>query len=477
MDFYCYHNSKPSATRRGPVCVRHFLIVMDTHYKKLTCVKIWIHKILMYVLVFVFCIFSISLGYNIYWANLHSHTSLSDGQSTPEHAYAYARDTAKIDILAITDHTHYLNNSSYQYLRNVANRFTIPGQFVAIAGQEFGSLSVFGHFSIFEAESLCPISVNNLDATYQWIAKNKVQAQFNHPRYGDFKYLAFNRNGNKYVSTIEIVNGSGNYTLFYEERYIEALNLGWHVAPVANQDNHRANWGNQTTSQGQIPLSGIWADTLTKEKILEAISQKRVYACEIKPPNDKIYLTDFTVNNTKMGDVCYTNDKNVIVKISVSANNNFTKIYLYRNGVLYDSAPDNIVNQNNITWIYPDTITSGYYFVKGVQQDGDRFWSAPIWVIYQVPSENIQVVPHPVRTTSQIKFPKVIGADTSEVFIYTIEGKLVYQDKKAYVDGYTWNGFDKNNQLLPNGIYLVVIRVKTSHEEKIFTGKIALLKQ
>ncbi|MEO0092594.1 MAG: hypothetical protein ABIK61_07785 [candidate division WOR-3 bacterium] len=424
-----------------------------------------------------FVIFKSAIGYNIYWANLHSHTGLSDGQSTPEHAFTYARDTANIDILAITDHTHYLTPSSYQYLRNVARQFTVPGQFVAIAGQEFGSLSAFGHFSIFEAESLCPVSVNNLEMTYQWIAKNKVQTQFNHPRYGDFKYLAFDRNGNEYVSTIEIVNGSGNYTPLYEERYIEALNLGWHIAPVANQDNHRANWGNQTTSQGQIPLSGIWAEELTKEKILEAISKKRVYACEIRPSNDKIYLNDFVVNNTKMGDVCYTQDRNVIIKVNVSANINFAKIYLFRNGILYDSAPNNLMNQNNINWVYSDTITFGYYFVKGVQQDGDQFWSAPVWVIVQQPIENIQVVPHPIRGTSQIRFPEVVGADSSEMFIYTIEGKLVYQEKKAYPVGHTWNGLDRNNQLLPNGIYLIVVRAKTPSEEKIFKGKVALLRQ
>ncbi|MCX7785595.1 MAG: CehA/McbA family metallohydrolase [candidate division WOR-3 bacterium] len=434
-------------------------------------------KVVILLLICIFFIFESAIGYNIYWANLHSHTSLSDGRSTPEHAFAYARDTADIDVLAITDHTHYLTHSSYQYLRNVANQFTIPGEFVAIAGQEFGSLSAFGHFSIFEAESLCPVSVNNLDMTYQWIAKNKVQIQFNHPRYGDFDYLAFNRAGNEYASMIEIVNGSGNYTPFYEERYIEALNLGWHIAPVANQDNHRANWGNQTTIQGQIPLSGIWAEELTKEKILEAISKKRVYACEVNPVNDKIYLNDFAVNHTKMGDVCYTNERNVNIKVSVSANNNFAKIYLFRNGVLYDSAPSNLINQNNVIWLYSDTITFGYYFVKGVQEDGDRFWSAPIWVIYQSPSTNIQVLPHPIRGTSQIKIPAVANADTSEMLIYTIEGNLVYQEKKAYSVEHTWNGLDKNNRLLANGVYLIVIRVKSPNGQKIFQGKVTLLRQ
>jgi len=47
-------------------------------------------------------------AYHYYYANLHSHSALSDGIGTPAEAYAYARDVADIDVLALTDHTHYL---------------------------------------------------------------------------------------------------------------------------------------------------------------------------------------------------------------------------------------------------------------------------------------------------------------------------------------------------------------------------------
>jgi predicted metal-dependent phosphoesterase TrpH len=42
----------------------------------------------------------------VYFGNLHSHTSYSDGSGTPSEAYKYARDTAKLDFLAITEHNH-----------------------------------------------------------------------------------------------------------------------------------------------------------------------------------------------------------------------------------------------------------------------------------------------------------------------------------------------------------------------------------
>lgn len=45
---------------------------------------------------------------NHYFGDTHSHTSYSDGTGTPADAF-YARDTAHIDFLAITDHSNSLN--------------------------------------------------------------------------------------------------------------------------------------------------------------------------------------------------------------------------------------------------------------------------------------------------------------------------------------------------------------------------------
>ena len=44
----------------------------------------------------------------VFFGNLHSHTSYSDGSGTPDQAYKWARDTAKLDFLAITEHNHRL---------------------------------------------------------------------------------------------------------------------------------------------------------------------------------------------------------------------------------------------------------------------------------------------------------------------------------------------------------------------------------
>src|SRR6266568_3388385 len=42
----------------------------------------------------------------VFFGNLHSHTSYSDGSGTPSQAFTMARDTGKLDFLAITEHNH-----------------------------------------------------------------------------------------------------------------------------------------------------------------------------------------------------------------------------------------------------------------------------------------------------------------------------------------------------------------------------------
>src|SRR5437016_828310 len=44
---------------------------------------------------------------HVYFGNLHSHTSYSDGSGLPEEAYKHARD-AGLDFLFITEHNHRL---------------------------------------------------------------------------------------------------------------------------------------------------------------------------------------------------------------------------------------------------------------------------------------------------------------------------------------------------------------------------------
>ncbi|MEO0114825.1 MAG: T9SS type A sorting domain-containing protein [candidate division WOR-3 bacterium] len=424
----------------------------------------------------VFYIICYLFSYNIYFANLHSHSAFSDGQGTPEEAFLYARDSAKIDILALTDHTHYLTENAYQFIKEIAERYTEDGRFIAIAGQEFGSLNHFGHVTIFEANQLCSIPTSNLLATYQWLAQNQLLAQFNHPREGDFNYLNYDYTGDRYCSMIEVVNGGGNYTILNEQMYLLALANGWHLSPVANQDNHRKKWGDATTAAGQIPLTGILADTLTKQAIIEAMLNRRTYALEVKPKTDRIRLKDFSIDNIIMGGIYETSNPTILIRLEVVAETGFSQIYLYKNGSIYDSV--NLPNRDSIVWFKNDSTTNAYYFIKGIQLDGDQFWSAPIWV-ERIPIMNKPIItPNPLKTTSNIIISLSEPKPWPILEIYDITGEKVYDTSTmvhpiviASQFNLVWNGTDQNGKNLPNGVYLVCIKFNTN---EIFHSKIAI---
>ncbi|MEM2899824.1 MAG: PKD domain-containing protein, partial [Thermoplasmata archaeon] len=144
---------------------------------------------------------------NIYIGNLHSHTELSDGEGTPAEAYTYARDIAKIDVLGITDHTNMLTTSEWTTLKNAASMYTSNGNFVALYGQEFGSLSDFGHANIWECPSLCPLNTNDLAGFYSWLDSQNAISGFNHPSpsYGsNFNDLAYSANAADNMLAIEL---------------------------------------------------------------------------------------------------------------------------------------------------------------------------------------------------------------------------------------------------------------------------------
>lgn len=336
--------------------------------------------------------------YQVYFGDMHSHSSLSwdarAGSKMPAQAYAYAKHIAKIDFLAISDHTNGLPQVNYEKIRAAAVAYEDPdSQFVAIVGQELGSLggTGYGHINIFEAPTIAGDGLDNdevrynLNMAYQFIINNRVSGQFNHPstENGNSNFLNFNFDptADPFMTSLEVINGTRSTN--YERYYLLALQKGWHVGALGDQDNHGPNYGDLRSTDGDIYLTGVLADSLTKPKILAAIRAHRTYAFETNPANDRIYLDEFTADGRWMGEVFDDADDRVTLRLSAHAspatNTRFRQAQIYRNGFLVAwknlSAPA-------FNWTVEDTNSTGshYYFAKLVQEDGDLLWTSSIWV-------------------------------------------------------------------------------------------------
>lgn len=365
--------------------------------------------------------------YNFYFGNLHSHVSeLSTepnvADSTFEDAFEYAMTEGGLDFLAITIHSHLSEPGAYSKLLSIAKdpRFDKPGKFAPIAGQEFNSISKGNHINVFEVDELIkPEDVPNgeFKKLYEdWYPKHKASyssIQFNHPYSATFT----SHNGQEYgrddydgdlqsllqatdqlVSTIEIIKTDSHDDATDKPHMDEdtkrlsawlfALNEGWHLAPTANQDNHRRNWGTATESR-----TVCIAPELTKKAILEAIKNRRCYATE-----DENMKVTFKAGNAWMGSVV---DINEISGLSIKVEDNgepkatYT-VNLYKGSIggkklTINSAPVKTLtlkNKEEVNYPIDNPELDSYYFLRVTQsnnsgdpnQTADDAWTAPIWV-------------------------------------------------------------------------------------------------
>lgn len=443
-------------------------------------------------------VYSPAGAYNLYVANLHSHCILSDGIGTVDEAFAHARDVADIDVLALTDHTHLLTTTEFNYLLSKATEYTQNGVFVALGCQEFGNLNEFGHINIFDAAFRNPNTSDNLTGTYAFILSQGAFGSFNHPNqsYGTFfNNLQFYPEYANAMKAIELLNGKASES--YEAEFLLALSRGWRVGPLANQDNHQGNWGDQgnPTLGNAIYLTGIWADALTKDAIYAALRARRFYAMEIDPPNDRIELT-FQMDGHDMGEEITTGVYPHITAHARSLNGTtlLNRFDLFRDGSIIHSK---IVLGTDISYDYYDPISDGeehYYFIRAHQVDNDYAWSAPIWVTAELDPaaapadlaptplgiELVSTLPNPSTGRSDVTFRLPDrGAEPYDVRVSLLDasGRLLRDLGTRRCSGgqHHWavEAREKTEGDLPSGVY--VVRIEATGLPTV-SGRLVLLR-
>ena len=310
--------------------------------------------------------------YSLFYGNLHSHTSYSDGVETPDIAFAYARDAAGLDFLAVTDHMEHLVPEPWNWVlaKNSAEDFNVDGAFVAIAGFEWSS-PIYNHCNVFNTPDLLSVSTLwDLPDFYSDILDAQPAfVQFNHPG----EDVTLNWNNLAYISpAVDSAFPLIEVKVFEQDSFYRmALDSGWHVAPVANQDNHSANWGTKNDSR-----AGIWATALTRESLFEAIKSRRVFSTQDK--NASVWLE---LDETPMGS---TAERRSLMRLRIilddGGGEGWSSITVLGAGgttllalAPYPSRLDTTIeiNPGSSNWIY----------LKAVQPDGQWIWSAPCFLM------------------------------------------------------------------------------------------------
>ncbi|WP_296942875.1 CehA/McbA family metallohydrolase [uncultured Massilia sp.] len=370
------------------------------------------------------------LPYTVYYGNLHSQTSHSDGgapvddckgaqapQSAPygpDAAWPYARGHG-LDMLMVSEHNHMYDGSEgtnpdadpaaarslYRTGLDSARVFSATHpDFLALYGLEWGVINNGGHLNIFNADELLgwertahgalladtETARGDYRALYALMRARGWIGQFNHPAVAgqfavDGRPLAYTADGDAAMVLCEVLNSSAFSTRedegetrrsSFEAACNTLLEAGYHVAFSSNQDNHCANWGASAANRTAVLVpNGV---PLTRASFVEALRARRVFATM-----DKDAQLVLRANDRLMGER-FENSGPLRLRVHFAggAGRQAASVALMegvpgRNGAvgrLSDRADVEVVPAPG----------PHFYYAKVTQDDGRILWSAPVWV-------------------------------------------------------------------------------------------------
>ena len=81
--------------------------------------------------------------YQVYFGDIHGHSELSDGKGSPDDYFTVARDEAKLDFCALTDHDHggvrrpeLWEAGKWELVQKKVAEYHEPGRFVTLLAYE-----------------------------------------------------------------------------------------------------------------------------------------------------------------------------------------------------------------------------------------------------------------------------------------------------------------------------------------------------
>ena len=333
--------------------------------------------------------------YNHYRGLIHSHTSASDGHGSYNDAYYLARDKAKLDFFAITEHSNLLDNHldctindaspslKWNDLIKSRDLFNVKDKFIALNGFEmtypFKVKNPIGHINVFNSNGFVSSELPNMslekfyDLLYE---QDDLIGQFNHPgkKFGTFNDFKYSDHGDYVMSLIEVGNGYSkdmSKNIRSHDMYQLALDNGWHLAPTCNQDNHRVDFGIANEFR-----TVILATDLNKDALYDSLRNMRVYATE-----DKNIKIDYSINNLPMGSTIKNTSK---LNFNISAidsdeNDKIDEIQVIsNNGEIIKSKTFN----SNLAKL-EFTLKSNknkFYYIKVIQNNDKISVTSPIWI-------------------------------------------------------------------------------------------------
>jgi len=349
-------------------------------------------------------------NYKLYWGDIHGHSNLSDGRGTVDEYYTYARDIARLDFSALTDHDNSLSDSQWKLFREKAAAYNKAGFFVTFSAYEWTSW-VYGHRCIYYLNEEQPIyrskdpECDTPEKLWNSLKGRDVIAIPHHPTglgdriIGDSGIVDWDLHNDELGPLVEMFSSHGNFEFYgcpknkitglNKDSFVQdALIRGHKVGIISSSDSHDGHPGlSGPFHYSYIPfrskskgcLVAVYAEELSREAIWDALKKRRCYATT----GVRIIL-DFKINGHMMGEeIAIKRDggKQDTRKIKVFAAGTYRieKIDVVRNNVdIYTHK--GTIEIENFEYVDEDFIgNDSYYYIRVTQKDGEMAWTSPIW--------------------------------------------------------------------------------------------------
>ncbi|MFH1717806.1 MAG: CehA/McbA family metallohydrolase [Planctomycetota bacterium] len=354
--------------------------------------------------------YSVLAQYHVFWGDVHGHTSISDGKGSLDDFFTYARDTAKLDFVIVTDHDFgnappwRMPREKWKLTQDAADTFTVNSKFVAIAGYEWtsqpkywkgvgedavserlfpGPPKFYNHKNVYFLSKVDYLfsakdpAYMSPDLLAEAVQKHRGLIHNAHPTDGqdgrdqfDYSPSYYTVISNSEIGADTIQYDGKTYQVNSESILRDFLNRGGKSGFVKGTDSHEGKSAVRTA---------VLARELTRKAIFEAFRNRRNYAVS----NARIVL-EFKINEHDMGEEIEIEDKPHIA-VNIKGTDKISEVAIVRDGAITHSIHP---GEDVAGFQYTDNSFEGnsYYYVRVTQVDTDEqgnhslAWSSPIWV-------------------------------------------------------------------------------------------------
>ncbi|NNE10555.1 MAG: CehA/McbA family metallohydrolase [Gemmatimonadetes bacterium] len=327
------------------------------------------------------------------WADLHQHSNLSDGTGKPDDLYAYARDVANLDVMALTDHDHHglrpLGVAPWEEVREATEASYEPGSFVTFLGYEWTNWT-YGHRNVYykapdgEVFSMADSASNAPGELWNRLVETEAMTIAHHTGGGPVPIDWNVRPDPRFEYLVEIasVHGSSECAGCPSEIYRpvegafvqDALKRGYRLGFIGAGDGHIGHPGETYGLLGG--LAGIYATERTRESVWEAMRARRTYATS----GARIVLSA-RVGEYWMGEEFDFLDVDDAFDVSfeVVGTEPVDRVELIIDGRVADTKYCSTAEvSGSFTMRRP--VTETWFYVRVIQMDGNLAWSSPFWI-------------------------------------------------------------------------------------------------